>query len=378
MNITIFDHFIKHAVSVERYTSGKQLKFQKIVNGLDAQALSIIDEVLVSYGSGHLSQEALQLAITDVITVYSEGYGTNFKETIARDLATFVESEYDFQLGSLNRLTANSLSPTATITSQQISAISVASPIQGEPIFNLIDGLSARKAEKLMAAVRVGIQSGQPISDISKNISGVLSSSKNDLKTIIRTAIQSNAATVRHTIYEENSDIIDGVRWFATLDNRTTTTICGPRDGKLYTLSGEPIDHDYVWMGGPGKAHWNCRSTEIPDIPEANFGGRPAISAGRNYQSGDNKTSGGKITKATKSRREKGIYNVQQVRGTTNYEDWLRRQPADFQNDILGIKKGKLFRSGQISLDDLSDRFGAPITLEELSAQNLIDIGDDI
>jgi Na+-transporting NADH:ubiquinone oxidoreductase subunit NqrA len=49
-----------------------------------------------------------------------------------------------------------------------------------------------------------------------------------------------------------------------------------------------------------------------------------------------------------------------------NYDRWLRRQPVAFQNDVLGVAKGKLFRQGGLTLDRFISRAGDELTLEQL------------
>ena len=107
-----------------------------------------------------------------------------------------------------------------------------------------------------------------------------------------------------------------------TLDSRTTET-CRLRDGKQYSpITHRPIGHSYPWLGGPGKAHWQCRSTSVP---------------------------------VTKSFKELGIDIDElppaerasmdgQVPAETTYAQWIKRQPAARQDQILGPVRGALMR----------------------------------
>ena len=47
------------------------------------------------------------------------------------------------------------------------------------------------------------------------------------------------------------------------------------------------------------------------------------------------------------------------------YDEWLRDQPAAFQDDVLGPSRGKLFRQGA-KLDKFVDNSGKTLTLEQL------------
>ena len=49
------------------------------------------------------------------------------------------------------------------------------------------------------------------------------------------------------------------------------------------------------------------------------------------------------------------------------YQKWLKRQPAGFQDEVLGKTKGALFRRGGVGVDKFVDmRSGRSFTLDEL------------
>lgn len=59
-----------------------------------------------------------------------------------------------------------------------------------------------------------------------------------------------------------------------------------------------------------------------------------------------------------------------QVPEDMTYQDWLRKQPVERQDDILGKAKGQLFRKGGLTLDRFIDRNGRELNLAELRAKN--------
>ena len=173
-------------------------------------------------------------------------------------------------------------------------------------------------------------------------------------ETLARTGAQHYAVQAREALFDENEDIITGYYYSATLDNRTTI-FCASNDGKVF----KP-DEKRPRL----PAHYNCRSSYIPLIlgQQLPDGERPAVGAGEDYESGD-KYTGRRSVKA-------GEFKVKQVKPSTNYESWLRRQPVAFQNDVLGVGKAKLFRKGA-SIGDFLDNAGRPLTLEQLKALDL-------
>ena len=55
-----------------------------------------------------------------------------------------------------------------------------------------------------------------------------------------------------------------------------------------------------------------------------------------------------------------------QVPADVTYEQWLKDKPEEFQNDVLGVGKAKLWREGKIGFTDLLDQRGNPLSLKQL------------
>lgn len=112
------------------------------------------------------------------------------------------------------------------------------------------------------------------------------------------------------------------------------SALCRARDGKIY-----PVD-----SGPRPPAHVACRSSTAP---------------------------------VTKSWKELGLNLNEAPPGTRAsmngqvpddlvYSSWLRKQPVEFQEEVLGKTKATLFRKGEIDLDRFVDRAGNELTLAEL------------
>jgi hypothetical protein len=175
-----------------------------------------------------------------------------------------------------------------------------------------------------------------------------------------------NATEAKNAVFQRNPELVEAIIWISTLDGRTTPNICGIRDGLEYTLGHEAIEHGISWDAGPGRIHWNCRSSSAPRLAGIDPGQseRPAIGPGKKYVRGDNTTSTGKVRKNTKKLREEGIIKVQQKTSRTHYEGWLREQSKkniDFASDVLGSKKAaQAFRDGKVTLAQLGAQ--SPVT----------------
>lgn len=108
---------------------------------------------------------------------------------------------------------------------------------------------------------------------------------------------------------------------------------------------------------GPPPAHPNCRSTLIPILKS--YGDI------LNDDSIDEQVAEAiqDIPQATQSSMDG------QVAGDLSYEDWLKGKDETFQRDVLGDSKYELWKDGKISLRDLIDQKGNPLTLDELTGK---------
>lgn len=55
-----------------------------------------------------------------------------------------------------------------------------------------------------------------------------------------------------------------------------------------------------------------------------------------------------------------------QVPDDLTYNQWLRQQSVDIQNEALGPRRGALFRKGDLSVTQFTTRRGRTLTLKEL------------
>jgi hypothetical protein len=62
--------------------------------------------------------------------------------------------------------------------------------------------------------------------------------------------------------------------------------------------------------------------------------------------------------------------NIGRVPATLTYDQWLRRQPEGFQNEVLGTTKAEKFRGGA-TVDQFIDRRGNTLTLQQLEQRGI-------
>jgi hypothetical protein len=177
---------------------------------------------------------------------------------------------------------------------------------------------------------------------------GVMQVSRNNAAALVQTSVQTVAAEARRATYAENDDILKGIRQISTLDGHTTP-VCVAYSGAAWKLDAArtPIAPNTLPYKGGVPRHWNCRSIEIP---------------------------------ITKSFRELGLdidepdestrsSSDGQIAAGMTMQEFLKRQEKrgpKFVDELLGEGRAQLWRDGKITLQQLVDQNGRPLTLEEL------------
>lgn len=138
-------------------------------------------------------------------------------------------------------------------------------------------------------------------------------------------------------VEHDHSFIVHGV----VLHN---SQICRSYSGKAWTLDGKPINHSLPYNGGVPR-HFRCRSVEVPLLRDI-----------------DDITTG----KANNLPESTQASMDGQVPADLDFSDWLRTKPKSFQMEILGPTKWELWSSGKVTMADMLDFTGRPLTVAEL------------
>jgi len=233
----------------------------------------------------------------------------------------------------------------------------LAKPYGGALLKDWWAGLERATRTSIRQTITAGLVAGDPVDTISRRVLGNagdafrgasnMATMRRQAKAVVRTSVNGIASGAREELYAANKDIIKAVRWVSVLDNRTTD-ICMSLDGREFPV-----------MEGPRPpAHHQCRSTDVPvtkswkelgikGASDKRVGGR----AFRDVQTGQTGFSPKQMT----------------------YGQWLKKQPAAVQNDILGPTRGKLFRAGKVKFDRFFDD-GRRLTLAELAKREGLSI----
>ena len=209
--------------------------------------------------------------------------------------------------------------------------------------------------DKFVTQMRISLRNGESIERMAARIAGgtirgervpgIMDITRRQARTLTRTA--TNAVQNRSRLIAlQNSDMVKAVQQVSTLDNRTSD-ICVAFSGQTWDAETlEPIgDSTLPFNGGPPR-HFNCRSTLNPVLKSFD-------KLGFNV---------GELPPATRASMDG------QVAEDITFDRFLRGKTKTFQNKLLGPGRAQLWRDGKITLTQLVDMRGNPLTLSQLEA----------
>jgi hypothetical protein len=180
---------------------------------------------------------------------------------------------------------------------------------------------------------------------------GLAKKANRNAKALVKSSYQAVMADARMEVYKNNDDVIKGVEFFATLDNRTTL-ICRAYDGSKYDNNGNPIMGTRLpFKSPPSNTHWGCRSILVPIMRGLDeILGIPGIPP---------------IPPSTRSAfSETGMRG--QVSGTTNFDGFMKSLSREEGSKVIGKKRYDLWNSGKLSLQDMLNSDGNVMSLKAL------------
>ncbi|WID41976.1 minor head protein [Pseudomonas phage ZQG1] len=373
-NELIFDATVRHQIKLLRFADGEAAEAVEILKANEA-------ELVAAIRSHPEDSKKLEKMLADVRQI-RRGLSGQLDESIRGDLEKLAEMEADWEVNALDQAVPISYAFEGA-TVMAIKGV-VASPINGTPLADWFGTMELNDIARCEQQVRLGFLAGETNDQIARRLlgtkaadyaDGAFATTRREAMMIARTATNHISTGARQAVWEANSDVISGVRWVATLDGRTSP-VCQGRDGEVYPINSGPRP----------PAHPNCRSTVAPVlVGEAIIGTRSTITDKRTRaqrevdfraeakaEVGADKWKTMSVKQrndAIRARRSKWAFeNVGEVTSKTTYQDWLKGQSKEFQDDILGPTKGEMFRNG-MTLDKFVDSKGKPYSVAQLKAE---------
>jgi SPP1 gp7 family putative phage head morphogenesis protein len=352
VNAKLQDQAIKHALFLERY---KTLVSEEAVSFLNADVfpdlLARLEARLQSIrqrgvDTGWETTQRYKQFLTDLQDLLDEGSVELRKRTakVLRELATI---EAKWQLRTVRELVPKdavaAVVPDKRLNLTTVQAV-VQQPIQGRVLGDWVQDLADSTRKRVERQVGIGLASGETVDQIVTRVrgtkaasyrDGVLDATRIEAQAVVRTAAAHVSTQARVATYEAMADVIEGVQWVATLDT-STCKICGPLDGQVFEIKKLP----------PQPAHFNCRCTTVPVLMSIDkIGQRKKV---------------GEVSDETRSAMDGD------VPASVTYDEWIKSQPAEVQDEVFGRGRAKLYREGKISTRDMVTRTGRTKTLDEL------------
>jgi len=324
----ILDETLRHAHYLERHKASVVRRIVELLNNSN-------DEYYAAMYKGrieNMNRRDLDKLLVRLKRSIKAGYEPVI-ELLDGEIRDLGRAESAWQQKTLNGLVPIEIDWEAP-SEEQIYAAAHARPFEGLLLRDWYNGLADGHFKRIKQAIRQGYVEGQTTDEIVRGIQEVgANRSRRAAETAVRTALTHTSNVARQESYRRNRRVVKRIEWVATLDKRTTA-VCRARDGKTW-----PVDE-----GPRPPAHAGCRSTTIPVLKSLRELGIKADEV-------DVKT-----TRASMNG---------QVSSELNYDKWLRKQPKDFQDDVLGKEKARLFRKGLV-MERFVDEDGREFTLKEL------------
>lgn len=345
VNEELVDQIIRHQVLIERFKHRKLRDLRRYIKELRDDVAAQIARRGPELLDETVSRQRLEGMLRELEQL-SDRIALAATKDLTDDLRQMAEYEANWVLGTLQTTIPVAVETTVPAAITVWAAVE-ARPFDGRLLQTWVQDYTRSQRERLTGAVRMAVVEGQTVDQTVRRIigtksqgykDGIIDTSRRGAEALARTAINHTVTMARQETFNQNESILKGVQWKATLDGRTSE-ICRSRDGRVYEVTSGPRP----------PAHPNCRSTMVPvtkswrelgiDLDEAPPGTRASMNG--------------------------------QVSATLTYGQWLKRQPVEFQDDVLGVTKGKLFREGGLSIEKLADEnLGRGLTLAELRRRN--------
>lgn len=339
------DAIISHQLDLLRLEAGARRRVAGVLARLERELVARLRERDMTAITRARLNELLAEARAAIETRYgqAQGIGESAMNSAARTSAGNAA-------GSVSALSVDISAglPTASYMSRAVSS----AVIMGAPSSEWWARQAQDTAFRFAGAVRQGVAAGNTTDEIAARVAGrrgyagVMDTSMQNARSLVHASIQEVANEARMETFRANEDVIEAVEQLSTLDGNTTD-VCIAYAGMQWTLDEEPIGDALPFDGGPPR-HWGCRSVLVPvtktfkelgiDAPEPKEGTRASADG--------------------------------PVKAGSSFDDFLSRRTEEEQDEQLGKGRAQMWRDGKITLPQLLDQRGNPLTLAELEERH--------
>lgn len=336
----------RHQVFLERFKASESTEFAKAFDVLNVATREVIAALGVQKISD-VSKRKLQAALAELRSINIEILDRATADLFS-NLEKLAGSEAGFEARTFGVVSAAVRLKVPEAKEAFDDALTRPLSVNGQLLDTFVSKWGTAEVDRVNDTIRKAWGEGWPVDKLTTALNGTkrlgysdgivgfqgstAAVARRNARAVARTAIQHVSSSARMATWEKNADVITGYRFVATLDSRTTQT-CRSLDGKLFELNAGPVP----------PVHIGCRSTTVAEVdPSLDF-----LDEG-----------------ATRSS------DTGYVDADLSYYDWLKEQPAEFQDEAIGKTRAKLFRDGGLSADEFAalnlNRNFQPLTLAEM------------
>lgn len=377
-NEELLDAIIRHQVGLLRYSGSVRNRIWRALDATEGELRRLLEDRLEGVGLDSPArlarlQRLLELLRETRLKGWKEARAAWFEE--AHALAQAEPGFLDRTISSVFPVELGALLPDPAYLRDLVTS----TPFKGKTLRQWADKIQREDLDRIEATIRDGVLRGEGPRQIARRVvgtvslkgsNGVTQITRRGAEAITRTVLNGIGAEARRAYLEANSDLAPRELFVATLDSRTTP-ICRSLDGNVYE----------VGKGPRLPLHFGERSLYAPQLDGEVVGERPRRDFTQRQLLREYAAQEGfarpPLTRGALPRGHKAAFDafararMRELTGTTaartTYAQWLGRQSAAFQDDLLGPTRGALFRRGSLTLDKFVLMDGRELSLAELS-----------
>jgi SPP1 gp7 family putative phage head morphogenesis protein len=372
-NEQFLDAMIRHQIFLMRLSGKVRNDIFTLLEATEADMRAEILRRLKNIGDGGLTPGNVRKmnALIKVLKAMRQQAWKQAEQVWIDEMLDLAKSEPAFVAGLTKTVAPVTLSldlPTA----RQLRAIVTSRPFEGRTMRTWAKTLAATDLRRIEDAIKIGLVQNQTNAQIARRVGAAANISKNNAAAITRTAVNHVANQAKQDFFKANPLTFAKELYVATLD-ANTTAICQSLDGKIFETG----------KGRIPPVHFNCRSIRVAILNNEILGNRPMkpvteqmlLREFTKKEGIPGVTSRGALPRGYRTAFDKfGRQRTRELVGTVpasvNYQTFLTRQSASFQDDVLGRTKGQLFRRGGLTVDNFVNRVGDELTLSQLARRH--------
>ena len=348
LELALMSALIAQSIDIARLDAGERGKVFAMLDRLQADLTTLLSTRVLS----EMGKAQTSALLKEVTALIQEAY-TEVQLDIAATLSGLAPVQADATAGAIEGVLNITLGSSSVPSATYLETLASNVLIDGSPVKAWFSRQAGDVNFRFAAELRKGLVAGESNQQIisrvvgTKDVPGIMPIARKNAAALVQTSVQTVANEARLATFRKNSDIISGVQWSATLDSHSCLA-CSAADYMEWDLEGNPISGNTLPFEAPPK-HLNCRCALLPvlkPMSEISGGALPDIPKNGPRASTDGPQAPG-----------------------TDFAKWFASRSEAQQNEQFGPARAQMFRDGKLTLRDMLDQSGNPLTISQLRAK---------